>query len=206
MMSGMTYQALGLKYFVQFVVSGPLKSGSYTIPAQTMAYVQLRDSFDSVYYSFNLNLSSTTVNVVATTCIVNTTNLNISLPVVNAKNLPSVGSASMSVPFYVNLNCPSALNVYMTFSDNNNLGNVSNILTLNGQSSASGVGVQIKKGDGGLVNLGPDSENKGTVNQFLLMSNFAGSKVFPFSANLVRAGSVVPGAFSANATFTYSYQ
>lgn len=205
MMTGNDYQALGLKYFVQFVVTGPLKSGSYTIPAQTIAYIQLRDG-SSISYTFNLNLSSTTVNVTATTCIVNTANLNVTLPAINTINLSSVGSTSLSVPFNLSLNCPSSLNIYMTFTDNSNLGNVSNVLSLGGNSSGSGVGVQIKKADGSLVNFGPDSANKGAVNQFLLMSGLIGNKIFPFSAHVVRTGNIVPGTLSAISTFTFSYQ
>ncbi|WP_199052447.1 fimbrial protein [Aquitalea sp. ASV15] len=206
MLNGQGYVGMGLKYFIQFVITGSLKTGTYIIPAQTVANIQLRDETNSAAYAFNLNLASTTISIKASTCTANTGNLNITLPSVNSINLASIGSLSLPTPFSISLSCPSSLNVYMTFTDNNNPSNTSNLLSLKSSSTASGIGVQIKKADGSLVKFGPDSANKGTTNQFLLMNNMTGNQVFPFSAYIVRTGNMMPGSLAAIATFTFSYQ
>jgi type 1 fimbria pilin len=82
----------------------------------------------------------------------------------------------------------------------------SNLLSLTPSSTAKGIAVQISKADGTLVSFGPDSANPGTTNQFLVLNQLSGMQSLPFSARIIRTGTITPGSFTAISTFTFSYQ
>jgi type 1 fimbria pilin len=54
----------------------------------------------------------------------------------------------------------------MAFTDNNNMANTSNLLSLTPSSTAKGIAVQISKADGTLVSFGPDSANQAQLINF----------------------------------------
>lgn len=75
---------INIKLTFQFIITGPLKSGNYIIPPQTIANYQLRNLDDTIDSTNIIPVISnaSTINISATTCTVNTSNINVSLPVV----------------------------------------------------------------------------------------------------------------------------
>lgn len=143
------------------------------------------------------------------TCSVNTQNLQVNLPAIEAKQLSSDGATTGNTPFTLWVNCPSTtpVNVYMTLTDNSKPGQTnSTVVSAASGSSASGVGVQISDQNGLPITLGPDSSMAGNPGQFLVRSNLTGSIPIPFTANYIRTGAIKPGTLKAVATFTMSYQ
>jgi type 1 fimbria pilin len=65
----------------------------------------------------------------------------------------------------------------ITFTDNNKIGQTSNILTPTATSTAKGVGVQLQF-DNKIIGFGPDSAEPGTTNQIVLNGNLSEHKPF----------------------------
>jgi type 1 fimbria pilin len=92
--------------------------------------------------------------------------------------LPSINNRAGSTPFSLIINCPNTTNLNITFTDNNNIGQTTNILTPATTSTAKGVGVQLQY-NGKIISFGPDSAEPGTTNQIVLNSNLTGVQSFP---------------------------
>jgi type 1 fimbria pilin len=198
---------LGVKYEFNYVITGPLTSGTTNIPSQTIGEVQLRDD-QTIAGTSPVQLSAATLTVTASTCTVNnSSNITVALPWATTFALTKTGNTSIPTSFNIQLTCPSGINTYMVFTDKSNMGNTSSQLSLAADSTAKGVAVQIIKADGSLVSFGPDSANPNTTNQFLVSTNVSGSQLIPFQARLVRtADPIAAGSVIAAATFTFSYQ
>jgi len=148
------------------------------------------------------NFSYTTIS---TCSLSSASTTSVNLPKVYGNNFVANGISAGSTPFNITVNCPSPTNLNITFTDNNNLGNNSTILTPLASSTAKGLGIQLQY-NGNIIGFGPDSSDPGTTNQIVLNGNLTGSQSFPFTASYVRTGAVSPGTLSARATFTLSYQ
>lgn len=203
------YPNQGVRYFIQFVSTGTPISGNYIIPAQDIAYIELRDSSattDSPYTKqTTLKLNAIPITFKVSSCSINTSNLYIPLAKINPNSLVNNGDSSVSTPFSISLYCPSSVNTYLTFTDANNIANTSNLLSLDSNSLARGIAMQIKYNNA-LISFGPDSANQGNTNQFLVQNAMLGSQTISFSALVTKTGPIAPGNFSAKATFTFSYQ
>ena len=150
--------------------------------------------------------SSIPFNMRVNTCRVQSSSIiNINLPTISANTIPSINSIAGSTPFSLTINCPNTTNLNITFTDNNKIGQTSNILTPTATSTAKGVGVQLQF-DSKIIGFGPDSAEPGNTNQIVLNGNLIGTQTFPFTASYIRTGTVTPGTLSAKATFTLSYQ
>lgn len=85
--------------------------------------------------------------------------------------------------------------------------NTSSVVTLTGDSTASGVGVQFFYNGTGPLMMGPDSSGAGTTNQFAVQTlTSAQTLSLPFQAHYIRTGELVPGTANALASITFSYQ
>ncbi|WP_081007116.1 fimbrial protein [Pseudomonas protegens] len=123
-----------------------------------------------------------------------------------------VGGRSSPVVFSINLSCSGgdpgiSIASYVTLTDTSNLNNISDILSLPHESSASGPGIQISK-DGGIVKYGPDSTAIGTINQWKAGDIQTGASVFriPLRASYIQTKpKVTTGAAIGRANFTLSY-
>lgn len=133
----------------------------------------------------------------------------VTLPNISNSSLPISGSVAGRVPFSLSFNCPDmpSSNMYITFTDNTNPGNASNILSLEPESTAKDLGLQILY-QNQPVSFGPDSSAAGNTNQLWLSNMSAGYKTFYFWAQYIRLGNtpVSAGSVVARATFTMSYQ
>ncbi|NWK77834.1 fimbrial protein [Aquitalea sp. LB_tupeE] len=150
--------------------------------------------------------SSLPFNMTVNTCSLQSNSIsNITLPQITSNALPSINSRAGMTQFRLMVNCPNNTNLNITFTDNNNIGQTTNILTPATTSTAKGVGVQLQY-NGTIISFGPDSAEPGTTNQIVLNSNLTGVQSFPFTASYIRTGTVTPGTLSSTATFTLSYQ
>ncbi|WP_199103799.1 fimbrial protein [Aquitalea sp. ASV11] len=194
-------------YRLRFIRYSTIPSGSISIPStvlfQQEDWYHVWANGKYSHRSFDY-LSSTTITVQNASCSVNTANITVQLPNIQLKQLPSIGAISSSTPFNIGVTCPSAVNVYMTITDNSNPASTSNIITAGNGSTAQGLGVQIMRNNLPIY-LGADSSMAGNTNQFFV-GNILGSKTIPFTANYIRTGNVGAGQLKAFATFTMSYQ
>ena len=153
----------------------------------------------SNYYASSTALSTKT-------CAVTTTSININLPEIASRDIPSINSTAGRTPFTIGLTCPQPMNVYMTLTDASNTGNQSNVLGVFPTSSARGVALQIMNG-ANVIKFGPDSFSGNNINQFLVGLNMIGNITIPMTVSYIRTSmTIAPGELKSAATFTMSYQ
>ncbi|WP_082696151.1 fimbrial protein [Aquitalea pelogenes] len=190
-------------YRIRLIRYSAILPGVTTIPQMQIS--QARDSTLNTSLQQDVYLSASTLRVQTVSCSVNTVNISVQLPSVLPSQFSSTGSTAGSTPFNIVITCPSAVNVYMTMTDNSNPASTSNIITAASGSTAQGLGIQVRQ-NGVPVSLGADSSMAGNTNQFLIGSNITGSRTIPFTANYIRTAAVTVGTLKAVATFTMSYQ
>ncbi|MGC4007555.1 MAG: fimbrial protein [Pseudomonas sp.] len=201
-----TYWDVGTS--VRLVATGePMATG--TLAATTIAETFVAEK-SSGTTSATAPIKITSTSATAQTCSVDAGSINIpvGLGTTSAPGLAGpVGTTAGNASFSVRLNCGTGMNVYMTLTDANNLGNTSDTLSLSpSPTQARGVGIQIRR-NGTPVRFGPDSSVAGNTNQFVLGASPNGALVVPFTANFIKTEVVVaPGDANAAATYTLSYQ
>ncbi|WP_167358004.1 fimbrial protein [Burkholderia territorii] len=214
----MTYSFVDsmVEYYVQAtpVVSGPIKSGTYSFSAESVKYAMVAETTGQLVSQWRLTSKvSLSATVAARVCNV-TSGLDavVDLPAVTASSFGGVGSVSPQAAqsFSVKLNCEENVRVHATMTDANNPSNVSDVLSLSPDSTASGVGIRILRNNGAVpVRFGPDSSNPGTTNQWYITTtpSTGGSVTVPFVAKYVKSGQQVStGSVKARSTITFSYQ
>lgn len=194
---------------LQFVITGPL-TGAHTIPATDLFQLNV-----GTYPDSDLRLGNS-IQITGQTCAVTTPSITVPLGAIKSSVFTGVGTKSTAVPFPIGINCSGvATNVGITFTDSNNNGNTTNILTIQsatGPANATGVGIQIAAsgslpGAGTAVSYGPDSSVAGNLHQIMLGSSSRLPTSLPFTAQYVAtATNVTPGPANGVATFTMSYQ
>ena len=152
-------------------------------------------------------IDPTTVTVTASGCTVGTDSASVELGTLDVRTLPDVGDTSPSGAFNVSLTCDEQVALYAVMTDQTTPSNTSSTVTLTGDSTASGVGVQFFYNGSGPLMMGPDSSASGTTNQFFIETTTAVQALsLPFQARYVRTGPLVPGSANALASITFSYQ
>lgn len=196
---------LGWSAKVTFVkTSTALKSGIYQTPTINAAVLT---AYNNETKTANVTINPTTITVTASGCIVGTQNASVYLGRIDAHDLPGIGSTSQASAFNVALNCDAGVSVNAVVSDQSDPGNTSTALSLTGDSSAQGVGVQVFYNNTGPLGLGPDSSASGTINQFFIQSTSVQEQLnLPFQVRYVRTGELIPGTANALAGITFSYQ
>ncbi|WP_196766787.1 fimbrial protein [Burkholderia territorii] len=196
------------------VVSGPVKSGTYSFSAQSVKFETFAEPsgerLSPTRLTTKISLSAT---VAARVCKV-TSGLDavVDMPAVTVSSFGGVGSVSSQAaqPFSVKLDCEENVRVHATMTDANNPANVSDVLSLSPESTASGVGIRILRNNGTVpVRFGPDSSNPGNTNQWYITTtpSTGGRVTVPFVAKYVKSGQQVStGSVKARSTITFSYQ
>jgi len=152
------------------------------------------------------------IQVIGQTCAVTTPSIPVTLGSVKSSVFTATGIKSPAVPFNIGLDCTGvATNVGITFTDNTNIGNTTNILSLSpstGIPNATGVGIQIvPQLTGTAVKYGPDSSVAGNVNQIMLGASNSSIQSYAFTGQYIStASAVTAGPANGVATFTMSYQ
>ena len=196
---------LGWSAKVTFIKTGmPLKSGVYQIPAINAAILT---AYNNEVKTAKVIINPTSITVTASGCTVGTKSANVELGNIDIHTLPAVGSTSPSGSFNVSLTCDANVAVHAVMTDQTTPSNTSPVVTLTGDSTASGVGVQFFYNGTGPLMMGPDSSAAGTANQFFIQSTSSAQTLsLPFQANYIRTGELVPGTANALASITFSYQ
>lgn len=197
---------LGWSAKVTFIKTGTaLKSGLYTTPTIQAAILT---AYNNESKTAQVIINPTTITVTASGCTVNTKSANIDLGTVDIRTLPTVGSTSPSGAFNVTLQCDQNIAVNAVMTDQTSPSNTSSVVTLTGDSTAAGVGVQFYYNGTGPLSMGPDSSADGTLNQFFIQTTSSANQLLslPFQAHYIRTGDLVPGTANALASITFSYQ
>ncbi len=198
-------QSLGWSAKVTFVKTGQaMASGVYqtaTIRAATLTAYNNETKTGSVI------INPTSITVTATGCTVMTKAASVDLGNIDVRTLPSVGSTSPSGAFNIELVCDEKISVSAVITDQTDPSNTSSAVSLTGDSTASGVGVEFFYNNTGPLTLGPDSSLSGALNQFFIQSTSQAQTLsLPFQARFLRTGELVPGTANALASITFSYQ
>ncbi|BBT88452.1 oxidoreductase [Enterobacter cloacae] len=198
-------QDLGWSAKVTFIKTGTaLKSGVYQIPTIDAAVLT---AYNNEVKTAKVIINPTTITVTASGCTVGTKSASVDLGTLDIRTLPTVGSTSPSGTFTVGLTCDANVAVNAVMTDQTTPSNTSSVVTLTGDSTASGVGVQFFYNGTGPLMMGPDSSAAGTTNQFFIQSTTAAQTLsLPFQAQYIRTGELVPGSANALASITFSYQ
>ncbi|MGJ0480476.1 fimbrial protein [Pantoea agglomerans] len=197
---------LGWSAKVTFIKTGTaLKSGLYTTPTIHAATLT---AYNNETKTAQVIINPTTITVAASGCTVDTKSASVDLGTLDIRTLSTVGSTSPSGAFNVTLTCDQNIAVNAVMTDQTNPANSSSVVTLTGDSTASGVGVQFFYNGIGPLSLGPDSTADGTLNQFFIQTTSSAKQVLslPFQAQYIRTGDLVPGKANALASITFSYQ
>lgn len=197
--------ALGWSAKVTFIKTGvALKSGVYQTPTIDAAILT---AYNNEVKTAKVIINPTSITVTASGCTVGTKSANVELGNIDIHTLPAVGSTSPSGSFNVSLTCDANVAVHAVMTDQTTPSNTSSVVTLTGDSTASGVGVQFFYNGTGPLMMGPDSSAAGTANQFFIQSTSSAQTLsLPFQANYIRTGELVPGTANALASITFSYQ
>lgn len=152
------------------------------------------------------------IKVTARACAVTSgANNAVTMPTLLVHTLKTVGAVSdASASFSIAVKCDANLKLYATVTDASDPTNTSDTLTLAGDSTASGVGIQMfRSGNTTPLLFGPDSSAKGNTNQWFIGNASASGSTFtvPMVAKYVKTLPVIkPGSVSARSTITFSYQ
>jgi type 1 fimbria pilin len=204
--SGTNTATFNAKLHFQLYRIGPISNATNITILRNNFAINEHDIFSSIKTQVLTYQSSLPFNMTVNTCSLQSSSIsNIILPKITSNALPSINSRAGTAQFRLMVNCPNNTNLNITFTDNNNIGQTTNILTPASTSTAKGVGIQLQY-NSNIISFGPDSAEPGTTNQIVLNSNLAGVQSFPFTASYIRTGTVTPGSMSATATFTLSYQ
>ncbi|MBB1631111.1 hypothetical protein A9975_09540 [Cupriavidus sp. UME77] len=183
------------------------------MPYQSLAVVRPLDANGKqITYDDPGFLASGSINVTTHGCKVTSGATNaVVLPTLISHSLKSVGAVSdASASFSIGVNCDGNVGLYATLTDASDPTNTSNTLKLSGNSTATGVGIQMfRSGETTALGLGPDSSAKGNTNQWNVGSSSAsgGNLNIPLTAKYVKTDpSIKPGTVSARSTITFSYQ
>lgn len=193
------------KLRLDFWRTGTLTTGQYCLPAGTaMGYVR----FDNLTVVRLVMSSDLCINVVGPTCSVSTGSKSISVPLgsQSASQFSGIGSSSASQHFNIDLlSCSNVKAVLLQFnatadSDYPNAAQQGVIQLQAVANKASGVGVQLLKGDG----TTPMPLNS---QQTLWQGSSASSLSLPFAVRYLQTkSSVTPGEANAIAEFVVAYQ
>lgn len=196
---------LGWSAKVTFIKTGAaLKSGVYQTSTINAAILT---AYNNETKTAKVIINPTTITVTASGCTVGTKSANVNLGTLDVRTLPNVGSTSPSGTFNVSLTCDQSIAVNAVMTDQTTPSNTSSVVTLTGDSTASGVGVQFFYNGSGPLMMGPDSSAAGTTNQFFIQTTSAAQTLsLPFQAQYIRTGDLTPGSANALASITFSYQ
>ena len=201
---------LGLDTRIYFVATGAITGG--TITARNIARYTITGTPITGAGYYAVNFSNVTINAPRKpTCRVSTPSVAMPMPAVAARDFRGVGSFAGSVTRNISLSCAGGIggatrDVFVTVTDQTVPANRSDVLSLTRTSMASGVALQLLRGNT-LVRYGADSTTIGNPNQWLVGSTGNATVQIPLTARYIQtASSIRPGSANGLASFTMSYR
>jgi type 1 fimbria pilin len=191
----MVYTPAGV-YRVQYIVTGPLQSGSFTMtipnPTGTTSYGSLLTN--------QVSFTTTTVNIQSLGCQVMNSNIVVQLPTAMVLDMKGVGGTTGATAFQIPLVCDSGVQVAYELDGTAGSNAPGVLANQTGNGYATGVGVQVLQGKTP-VTLNALS---GT---YITTTSSSQSVNIPFTAQYYQtAATPTAGAVQATATFQMTYQ
>ncbi|KVX92396.1 fimbrial protein [Burkholderia ubonensis] len=191
----------------ELVKTGPITAGGILSGELAGSWVQ-NGAFQYASYRGTIPIQP-----LVPTCRVTTPSIAVSLGKVMTRTLTGVGTTTDTRPFNIQLRCSGGASgattrMYTTLTDASHPANASSVLSLGADSTASGVGIQVLRGDNNaLISYGPDSSQAGNPNQWFVGQFGNVDVTIPLKARYVQTASdVKAGTANGRATFTMSYQ
>lgn len=187
-------------YRVSFVKTSETVSSGTLVPSQTRYGIGVYTK-SGLGTNFNPVISFSGNIIIRTeACSVSSPTINVPLGTHSGTDFAGIGSTVGETAFNVDLNCDATAKVNMRIDGNQDSSGAAGVLALDESSSrASGIGVQVLKGDRGLIDIGSA--------WLVTESAPAGPYSIPMLARYYKtADSVRAGAANATATFTMIYQ
>ncbi|CRL63101.1 fimbrial protein [Proteus vulgaris] len=206
---------LGAKVKLSLVkIPGRFPNGVVTLPAQDLAHISCYRN-GSVIEVATIRLSSVTMEFKARSCRVQTGTQTLQMGTYTRQSFSNLAvgqNLGTGISTNINLSCEKDVVPFVTISDNNQLGNESNIISLkspDATTTAKGVGYQVFF-DNQLQSLGPKSASVGNKNQFQInpittMNNQTVPIALLFKY-VKTSNNIVAGDANASVTLTFSYQ
>ncbi len=192
------YTPAGL-YRVQYIVTGPLATGTQTMNLPVPAA-------QSIYGSLVTNratFSASTVVIAQVSCALTNSNIIVDMDAARTTDFPNVGSTGAHTPFSIDLQCPAGVAVSYKLDGTPPAGMSASMGVLaNGAAAgmAAGVGVQVLKSDGTTI------VPLGTAMSFITTTYENQPIQIPLIARYYRTAAMNGGQVKAIAELTMSYQ
>ncbi|MFZ5960001.1 fimbrial protein [Pseudomonas knackmussii] len=184
---GHSYVKVGLK--VDVVKTGAMSSGQWSVPGGLLLLGKIKGEEEFAYLKLDA------INVEASSCNVVTPSVNVDLGQHLKSDFNGIGSSGAVTNFQIRLQCDASMGVNVQLDGDATVG-ANGVLNLNGDSTASGVGVQISR-NGEPVQFGQPIN----VGQ-----SIAGTFPIDFEARYYQTtAQVTPGKGNATATYTVTY-
>lgn len=216
------YPAAGTPTAAQFRIGGYVKvtlvktekhltTGSTTLNPRVLAKIVCKDANGAVLENSYIRIgTAATMDVRVKGCEVQSSGAEVvNFNTLNSSDFHNVGSVSAAQDRTIRLKCDQGIHLMATVSDQSNLSNRSNIVSLTGSSTASGLGIQVFYNNGAEpLLLGPDSSGPGTQGQFQVVTNTTQNQVinFPLMFRYIRTGDISAGTANGLIGVTFSYQ
>lgn len=191
---------------VQFYITGPVSTGTVVLPTPTVE-LWANDSLSTVNGAKYVTLSiGGSVTVKASTC--EPPNITVNLDKYSRSDFSGINSKSPAKVFNFQINnCSAGMNsVNYTFAPAAGVtlkesGTANQYITLDGSSTASGVGIQVLYNDGTIVPFNSKIKYTG------YSSTTGGSYIIPLKARYIQTASTINGGTANSAVeFTMSYE
>ncbi|MDR5753575.1 MULTISPECIES: fimbrial protein [unclassified Caballeronia] len=195
-------------FTAEFVVTGTLAGGAVPLTSVPSIPLNYQTSVESGSWSQTPILSGTATGTIRQqSCSVMNSAQAITLPTVTTRSLTGVaGTVAGATPLSLNLSCAAGAQVSITFTDATSPANTTTVLSLAAGSTATGVGIELRRAGDVKIGYGPDSAAPGTTNQWLVGAAPNGALSIPLFVRYVRStGPLASGLVKALATFTMSY-
>ncbi|BBH15499.1 fimbrial protein [Chromobacterium haemolyticum] len=218
--NGGASDTLILQLYQELILTGPTPGGtvgnvpgagaSFYIDATRNGNVT-RDCHQQASFGELLDINVS----VANTCELQTANITVPMGQYTPADFPALGQPSTQAPQQFSLQlskCAAQARPKIQFSDANQPGNISRLLSINanpegGVAAAQGLGLQLSRrlagAESDIITFGP--ENDAGTPSFDMDSPLDGMVSMPLFAHYVRTGNVTAGHANAKAVFIITY-
>jgi type 1 fimbria pilin len=189
----------------QLVATGPITSGSITIPGELLHFDFLTQRQGPQYLSRVTVPGSEHITALACRVDVGSRNMVVTLPDTPASSFTGIGSTAGDTGFQLSLTCQAGTSVNISMSSGSaDAAHAGVVRSAAGSGYARGVGVQVLDRNGMPM---PISDGSSAPTRVAVGAAPNGPMTIPFSARYFQTATPVTGGrISATVTFTMTYQ